>query len=260
MKQTILSIKQSEILENLIINHGQLVDSHQIYEEAGKLLDYQQTKNLILKLVRNGWLIRIKRGLYLITDLSSRGSLSLSPFIVANLLEPESYVSFDTALQQYGMFDQSIDKTVSVSLYQRKSMRLSGIEYTFVKTKPGYYFGWQDVQIESRTARIATPEKALIDTVNFHKSEYAIDLVIEKLVDHKDDLDWMRFNDYLSKFSRTTQKIYGFIFDLVGINSDEIYKRVSKKKNPNWMFPEDKKFNAKWRLYYREYFDKYKNI
>jgi len=260
MKQTILSTKQSAILENLIVKHGQLVTSHQIYEEAGVLFDYQQTKNLIYKLVRNGWLMRIKRGLYAISDLSSRGFLSLSPFVIANLLELKSYVSFESALGQYGMFDQLTDKTVSVSLNQHKSVSLAGTEYIFVRTKLEYFFGWNDVQIGSYVARIATPEKALIDMVNFHKSEYSIDLVIEKLNEYKSDFDWTRFNDYLTKYSPTTQKIYGYIFDLLGINSDQLYERVSDQKSTNWMFPGDKKFNAKWRLYYRVYFDKYKTV
>lgn len=258
MKQTILSTTQSEILENLIVKFGQIVTSGQIYDEAGKILDYQQSKNLISKLVKNGWLFRIKRELYAITDLASRGTLNLSPFIVANLLELDSYVSFESALQQYGMFDQLTDKTVSISLHQQKSVNLSGMKYGFVKTKPEYYFGWQEVQIGNYQARIATPEKALIDMVNFHKSEYAIDLVIEKLSEHKDDLDWTRFNDYLAEFSITTQKIFGFIFDLVEINSDVLHDRVTSQRKTNWMFPGDNKFNAKWRFYYRDYFDKYK--
>jgi predicted transcriptional regulator of viral defense system len=258
MKQTILSTTQSEILENLIVKFGQIVTSGQIYDEAGKILDYQQSKNLISKLVKNGWFFRIKRELYAITDLSSRGTLNLSPFIVANLLESESYVSFESALQQHGMFDQLTDKTVSISLHQQKSVSLSGMKYSFIKTKSEYFFGWQEEQIGNYQAKIATPEKALIDMVNFHKSEYAIDLVIEKLAEHKDDLDWTRFNDYLAKFSITTQKIFGFVFDLLGINSDELHERVTAQRKTSWMFPGDNKFNAKWRLYYRDYFDKYR--
>jgi predicted transcriptional regulator of viral defense system len=258
MKQTILSAKQSELLENLIVKHGQLVTSHQIFEEASASWDYKQLKNLITKLVKNGWLIRIKRGLYAISDLSSRGSLTISPIVVANLLVADSYVSFESALSQYGMFDQLILKTVSVSLKEYKSVRVAGLDYSFVKTKPKYFFGWQDIQVDNNTARVATAEKAIIDMVNFHKSHYSIDLVIEKLSEHRNDLDLARLNDYLSKFPLTTVKIFGLAFDFLGIDSDGLSKLVSKR-GTHWMIPGDKKFNSKWRLYYNPYFDKYQS-
>ena len=256
MKQTILSAKQSELLENLIVKYGKIVTSGQIFKEAQGSWDYKQAKNLVTKLVNNGWLIRIKRGLYAISDLSSRGFLSLSPYVVANLLVPDSYVSFEAALQHYIMFNQLTRKTVSISLKMYKSVKLAGMEYSFVKTKPDYYFGWQDIQVDSQTARVATPEKALVDMVNFHKSQYSIDLVIDKLLNYKTDLDLNRLSDYVSKFPITTIKIFGVIFDLLGIDSGKLYKLV-KPVGTHWMLPGDGKFNAKWRLYYREYFDKY---
>ena len=259
MKQTILSVKQSDLLENLIVKHGQIVTSGQIISQAEGNWDYKQAKNLITKLVMNGWLMRIKRGLYAISDLSTRGFLTLSPYVVANLLVPDSYVSFESALQQYGMFDQLTDKTISVSLKMYKAVKLNSTVYSFVKTKPDYFFGWQEVNVDNKSVRVATPEKALIDMVNFHKSQYAIDLVIEKLQEHKNDLDIDRLNDYLSRFSLTTVKIFGLIFDLVGINSDILYKLVKTKHGTHWMLPGDSKFNAKWRLYYQAYFDKYQS-
>jgi len=258
MRQTALSFKQSELLENLIVKYGQIVTSDQIFNEAEQFWDYRQAKNLVTKLVKNGWLVRIKRGLYTISNLSSRGFLTLSPYVVANLLVPRSYVSFESALQHYGMFDQLTAKTISVSLKTYKAVEINSIEYRFVKTKPEYYFGWQDIMIDNRTARVATPEKALIDMVNFHKSQYSIDLVIEKLLDHQNDLDITRLTGYLSQFSITTIKIFGLVFDLLGINSDVLYTLVTTKYSTNWMILGDSKFNAKWRLYYNSYFDKYK--
>ena len=257
MKQTVLSLKQSELLENLIVKHGQIVTSGQIFSEAERYWDYKQAKNLVTKLVKNGWLIRIKRGLYAISDLSSRGFLSLSPNVAANLLNQESYVSFESALQHYGIIDQFVGKTVSVSLIQYKSVELAGIEYSFVKTKPRFYFGWQTVTVGSQTARIATPEKALIDSVHFHRSQYSIDLVIEKLLDHKSDLDLTRMTDYLTRFPKTTIKTFGVIFDLLGMDSSDLYKKV-KRIGTHWMLSGDTKFNSKWRIYYNAYFDQYK--
>ncbi|MFA6917780.1 MAG: type IV toxin-antitoxin system AbiEi family antitoxin [Candidatus Gracilibacteria bacterium] len=259
MSQTILSIKQSELLENLIVKYGQVVTSDDIFNETQSYMAHQQAKNLITKLTKNGWLVRIKKGLYAISDLSNRGFLSLSPYLVANLLSSHSYVSFESALQYYGMFDQLINKTISVSTKKYKTTKLGNVEYSFIKTKADYYFGWQEVVVDNKTIRIATAEKALIDIINFHKSKYAVDLVIEKLREHKKDLDFVKFNKYLSKFSTTTVKIFGFLFDLIGIDSSSAYDLIKTKGKQGtcWMLTGDKTFNAKWRIYYDKYFDKY---
>lgn len=258
MKQTILSAKQSELLENLIVRYGQIVTFDNILDETKSSWDYKQTKNLITKLVENGWLLRIKRGLYTISDLSTRGFLSLSPYTVANLLVKDSYVSFESALQYHGMFDQLTDKTVSVSLRAYRTVKFHNVEYSFVKTKISQYFGWQEVIIDNKLARIASAEKALIDIVNFHKNKYSIDLVIEKLQAHKENINMNQLHEYLVKFSFTTIKIFGFIFDLLNIDSNTVYKLIKTKHGTHWMLPGDKKFNAKWRLYYDEHFDQYR--
>ena len=257
MKQTILTTKQSELLERLIVKYGQIVVSEQIYKEAEGVWDQQQAKKLITKLVGNGWLIRIKRGLYAISDFNNRGFLSLSPYIVANLLVKDSYVSFESALSYYGMFDQWTNKVISIAKNRYKAIQLGSNEYSFINAKDQFFFGWKEITIEGRVSRIATSEKALIDIIHFHKSKYSVDLVIEKLQEHRESLDIEKVCEYMSKMSTTTTKIFGFILDLLHIDSHTLYESIKIKQSTHWMFVGDRKFNAKWRLYYDEYFDKY---
>lgn len=258
MKNTIISGKNSELLENLIIKYGQIVTAQQIYSEAGAFMNHKQTQYLITILTKQGWLVRIKKGLYAVSDLSTRGFLSLSSYVVANLLVKDSYVSFESALHHHGMFDQLTNKIISVSLKMYKTVRLQDIEYSFVKTKTDYYFGWLEVDIDNKIARIATAEKALVDMVNFHRSTYAVDLVIEKLREHKNDLDFVRLNESIGKLSMTTVKIFGFIFDLLNIDSGQLLIITKKNRGAHRMTVNAEIFNSKWRLYYDVYFDKYK--
>lgn len=259
MKQTILTTKQSELLERLIVKYGQIVTSKQVYQEADGVGDDQQIKKLVTKLVRNGWLIRIKRGLYAISDFSNRGFLALSPFLIANLLVKNSYVSFESALTYYGMFDQLTSKTISIANSRYKTVQLGSTEFSFVHVKDQFFFGWQEVIIEGEAARIATAEKAIIDIVHFHKSQYAIDEVIEILQRHQKDFDFEKLSEYVSQMSITTIKIVGFLLDLLKIDSKRLYDTSRHKSGTHWMLVGNKKFNAKWRLYYDEYFDKYQS-
>jgi len=249
-KTTILSLKEADLLEKLIVKFGMIITFENILTITRIRLTRQETKNLITKLVKNGWLIRIKRGLYTISELSSRGFTNISPFVIANRLVPESYVSFAWALQHYGFFDQFVKNIVSVSLKTHKGLSLQNLEYKYIKTKPDLFFGWSEVQIENFKVRLAKPEKALIDMVNFHKSLYSIDLVVEKLSSHKDDLDIKQLTEYLKKFPVTTIKIFGFIFDLLKINSSALHLMIKNKASTHRMLKDSTKFNSKWRLYY----------
>lgn len=257
MKKTILSPKQTELLESLLAKYGQIVTSDQIYAQAQSEEAQRQLKKLVTRLVKTGWLIRVRRGLYAISDFSNRGFLSLSPYVVANLLVPQSYVSFESALAYRGMFDQLTDKIISIARFQYKTVQLNSVEYSFVASKEELFLGWEKVTIENQSACIATAEKALIDMVQFHRSKYTVDLVIEKIRDYESSLDMNSFNDYLSNMSLVTIKVFGFILDLLGIDSTHLQSLIKGKQTANLMLTGDKKFNAKWRLYYDEYFDKY---
>lgn len=257
MKQTVLTTKQSELLENLIVSYGQIVSIDQIYIKAKLQWEEGQIKNVITKLTSDGWLIRIKKGLYAISDLSNRGFLSLSPYVVANLLVKDSYVSFESALSYHSMFDQLTDKVISVSVSKYKTVSLNNIEYSFLNVKDQFFFGWQEVMIDNQATRIAYAEKALVDIIHFHRSKYSVDFVIEKLKEHRKSLDMKKLNEFISKMSVVTTKTFGLIFDLLEIDSVKLYQLVKENNATLKMLPDDTKFNAKWRLYYDEYFDKY---
>lgn len=252
-----ISSKNSQLLEDLIVKYGQIVTAQQIFSSASVFMNHKQTEYLITTLTKQGWLMRIKKGLYAISDLSTRGFLSLSSYIVANLLVKDSYVSFESALYYYGLFDQLTNKIISISLKTYKTVQLQNVEYSFVKTKADYYFGWQEINIDNKTARIATAEKALVDMINFHRSLYAIDLAIEKLREHKNNLDFVRLNEYVGKLSMTTIKIFGFVFDLLKIDSSQLLKLAKQTDGAHRMVASARSFNARWRLYYDAYFDKY---
>jgi len=257
MKTSILSTKDAELLEKLIATYGKVVTSRQIHKEATHIGGYQQTKNRIRRLSENGWLIRLKRGLYEIADLSSRGFPSLSPYVIANLLVETSYVSFEAALSHHGMFDQLPAQFISISLKQFREIELGSVCYRFIKTQKNHYTGWEQVAFDSLTAKIALAEKALVDLVHFRKSLYTVDLVIEKLQTQQERLNFSHIVDYLGEASQVTIKTFGLVFDLFGWDSARLYRLVRNRKSTHRIHSNDRTFNARWRLYYDAYLDKY---
>ena len=72
MKRISLTNTDVEILEQAIINFGSVVTFQQLTSLFEEPVEYARIR--ISKLVNQGWLTRIKKGVYVISEFSSRGS------------------------------------------------------------------------------------------------------------------------------------------------------------------------------------------
>lgn len=255
IKSTILSQKESELLENLIAKNGLFIAFDQIVEELSFSMSRQAIRNLVSKLVRNGWLVRIKKGVYYITTLESRGAFNISNLIIAQVLLADSYISCESALQHHGMFDQHLKAVTSVSLKRMSEKKIQGIIFEFIATSKNNFFGWNEFNLEGRLIKIATAEKAILDMLNFKRTVNSIDLILEKLKDYQDSIDIAKLNEFSKKQSTATRRILGFLFDKAGIDSNYLYGLIKKESSSSRMTKDSKLFNAKWRLYYHNHFN-----
>lgn len=255
-KSTILSQKESELLENLIAKIGLFITFEQVFKELNSLMSRQEIRNLVSKLAKNGWLVRIKKGAYYITTLESRGSFNISNFIIAQILSADSYISRESALQHYGMFDQHLKTITSISLKRIAKKEIQGIIFEFIAVDKNNFYGWNEFNIDGRLVKIATIEKAILDMLNFKRTIYSIDLILEKLKNYQDSIDIAKLNEFSRKQSITAQRILGFLFDKAGIDSNYLYNLIKGKFSNSRMAKDSKLFSAKWRLYYHNHFNK----
>lgn len=250
MKSSVLNTTQLTFLEELMLRFGKVVT----YEQIAPLIstpDAVAKRQFMSRLVAAGWLVRIKKGVYQVADISSLGTLTLSRYAVAQILLPGSYVSFEAALQFHGMHDQLLQTTTSITLSQRPSVTLQDYHYRFVKTSEKYFFGFQEDSIDGQKALIASPEKALIDMLQLHRSVHSTDRVAEILSEQQRNINQARLQSYLSRSNLTTQRIFGLLFDTVGFpyNQQLVYS-AQKGQAASKLTPGSSTYDAKWRLYY----------
>lgn len=261
-KSTILSQKESKLLENLIADVGLFVtfkDVAKALKKQGFSMSRQEVRNLVSKLVKNGWFVRIKKGTYYITTLESRGFFDISELAIAQVLEKDSYISCESALRYHGMFDQHLNTVTSVSLKQNSGKTIQGIVFEFIATKEDNFYGWKKFNIEGQKVKIATAEKAILDLLRFRRNLHSVDLVLEKLRDHQDSIDIDKLNKFSEKQSITVKRILGFLLDRIeDIDSDYLYNSVKKDKDittsSSYITKDSDIYNAKWRLYYHKHF------
>jgi predicted transcriptional regulator of viral defense system len=248
--------EELENLETVLTRHGALVSFDQLAEIF--IEDRQYLRKRISKLTKKGWLFRIKKGLYVVSDLHSRGTLSISQYSIVNALVDQAYISFESALQYHGYYDQLLNKVSSVATQQYQDQDVDGHIFSFVKTLPAYFYGWETHQIDARAVKIASKEKALIDLIQFHRNRYSIDLVLEKLDNYRNEFDLELLIDLCFKSNAATQRILGFVLDCLKLDSSRLSKALQTSKGTSRITDSaDNLYNSKWRLYYDRYFERY---
>jgi predicted transcriptional regulator of viral defense system len=255
INSTILTQKESDLIEKLIAKCGLFVDFGQISEQLGTGMTNQEVKNVVGRLLKRGWLVRLKRGVYYITTLESRGTANVSVYVIAQVLADDAYVSFEAALQHHGIFDQYLKTITSLSLKNHSTQELQGTKYEFIKTSQVNFYGWEETRMEGKLVKIATLEKAVLDMLSTRRTLYSMDLILEKFREYKDNFNFERLYEFSKKQTIASSRILGFLLDRAGLDSTKIYSQVKSAKGISRMMIDSKLYDSKWRLYYHNIFE-----
>lgn len=250
-KKTILSEKDSELIEETILKFGSIVSSKDLLSVFEKKYSKASAHNRIQRLHKLGWFLRIKKGMYLIVDsISSRFISDKSLFLIANAIKEDSYISMHSALNYHQMFDQYSNSVAVVNCDISKKYNFANSVIRFIKVSKKYYFGFSEIRYEGKILKMASKEKALIDFLYLDSSFYSISLVYEKIKNHENIIDFKSLQLMASKFGISLQRKLGFLLDQAGIDSDYLFEIVKGQKDFSKLTGDSKIFNAKWRLYY----------
>jgi hypothetical protein len=129
------------------------------------LRDYRRPFDKINELSRQGYLLAVKRGLYI--PGSKLRMARPDPFLLANHVYGPSYVSLESALSHWGMIPERVMETVSVTTKFAKKYDTPAGRFTYVHMPLPYYaVGIQSLLLtERQQVLIASPEKALCDKI-----------------------------------------------------------------------------------------------
>ena len=132
---------------------------------AELLADVKYPKDKIPSLEKNGDLIRIKNGLYIIPNKNDKTSISKE--LIANHLYGISYISLETALAYYRMIPERVYSVRSMTTKRAKIVEtpLGNFEY---KTVSANYFSIglrQEIMQNQYAFLIAEPTKAICDMI-----------------------------------------------------------------------------------------------
>ena len=143
--------------------YGNIPVSAQVLAEG--LVGYNSPKDKISSLEREGNIIRIRNGLYVVSNRITNQNLSLE--LIANHLYGPSYISFESALSYHNLIPERVYVTRSASMGRGRSYETPLGKFTYTRVPEEYFsIGIQLVNREGRFSYlIASPEKALCDLI-----------------------------------------------------------------------------------------------
>ncbi len=148
-------LKLLNILKTPEFDYNQLTDI---------LRDYSAPRDQISKLIKDGSVIRVKKGIYALGEEFGR---PYSPFVLANMIYGPSYISGHSALSYFGALPERVELIESTTPKRKKDFKTPLGRYLYD------YLPLEKYQVsierkgvdEKRHFLIASPEKALVQLV-----------------------------------------------------------------------------------------------
>ncbi len=213
-------------------------------------------KSLVRNLLINNYIKRVKHNLYVVCDIEFK-SVIVDQYMIASKIKDDSYISYHSALEYYGVKNQMFYVVYVSSKKRFENFEFDGYNYTFVNSK--YDFGIT----QKENVKVTDKERTIIDCIN--KVELAggneeLLLCLELF----GKLDGNKILEYLKYYN--SQKLYakvGFMLELFndgfGVKKQVIEECRKKINKRTYYFDEETKKNknkyvSKWNLIVPEIF------
>jgi hypothetical protein len=132
------------------------------------LSEYQKPRDLLTRLLRQGKVVRIRKGLYLFGDLYRRRPIPHE--VLANLIYGPSVISLDYALSYYGLIPERVYEFTSITTGRSRVFQTPVGRYSYQQVSPPR-MAIGAIQIKQETGNWLTcdPLKALADKVSIDR-------------------------------------------------------------------------------------------
>lgn len=124
------------------------------------------TLNNLKNWVKKGYLIMLRRGLYVISETSQK----IDVMTFATKIYPPSYISMETALSFYGIIPEAVFTTTSVTTRKTKEFKTSLGNFSYQKIKKEAFGGFETKNKEGISYNLAFPEKAMVDFLYLNRN------------------------------------------------------------------------------------------
>jgi predicted transcriptional regulator of viral defense system len=165
------------------------------YHAQRRLVDWTKT----------GKVVPLRRGLYALPRPLRQ--VEPHPFVVANRLVSNSYISLEMALRHYNLIPEHVAVVTSVTTGRPGEWENEFGRFLYRHIHPRYFFGMMRERVaQGQTVCIAYPEKALLDLIYLRKRGDDPAFIRSLRLQNLDTLDMERLRTFAAQFDKP--KIY----------------------------------------------------
>ena len=208
------------------------------------------SKSIIQRMLKNGYIKRIKYNLYAVCDLEY-GDVIPDQYMIGSKIQDDSFISYHSAFDYYGVKNQVFYLVYVSSKNKFNEFDFDGYSYAFVKNK--YDFG----VIQKGKVRITDKERTVLDNINRPdlaggNEELIMCLELMTQLDNKKIIEYLKYYNSKKLYAKVGFVLERFKEDL-GILEEVIQECHKNICNTHYYFDNEtkklkNKFISKWNL------------
>ncbi|MDG6997340.1 MAG: type IV toxin-antitoxin system AbiEi family antitoxin domain-containing protein [Nitrososphaerota archaeon] len=248
-----LSDRESKILSNLSYEGKSVFTVNDIKRFV------KDPENILDSLRRKKWLLKIKRGVYAIAPLEAgeKGSeaYALHSFSIGSFLVEPYYIAYWSALNHYGLTDQTPPAVYIATTKPRNSRRILNTQFKFVTIPKRKLFAVEKVEIEKRKINISSREKTIADCLDHPEHAGGVEEVAKAIyfASRNAEIDFNRLVDCSRRLGNSAVlKRLGYIAETLNIKDLSRLLSASKLASGYSVFdpalPKKGRIRERWKL------------
>lgn len=180
----------------------------------------QESGRLLARWNKNGWVHRIKQGVYLPVALSSTSSNPIveEPFLIAESVYGPGYVGGFSAVKHWDLSEQIIE---TVTYFTRKNLKNNnpthgGVKFRLKTVTENKIFGLKTIWIGNKKIAISDPTKTIVDLFDDSKLVGGMTIVKDIFAEYfeSEHYDFNLLLGYIKKIgNKSIYKRLGFLLD-----------------------------------------------
>ena len=219
----------------------------------------QNYRNFLHHLIEKKWILKIRRGVYIIAPLEAgekgADSYTVHSFVIASLLTKPYYIGYWSALNYHGFTEQTPPCIYIASPKPKNSRKILNTEFRFVTVTTRKMFDVESVMIENnRPVSISSPEKTFVDCLDHPEHAGGIDEVAKALYFSKDELKLNKLARFAIKIGNSAViKRLGYLAEVLQLEEEclDILEKARIRKGYSVLDPLSPKkgrIKEKWSL------------